>query len=456
MGVALRYKLVLFSSGIKNFNFFQNVIYTFTIRLSLMLFVKTNMKIGIIIGRIGGVDGVALETEKWIMVLERLGHEVYVASGEFEYWKMDDQKHFQLPILSFFSPECEKEQKKAFFEPDQKPDSILDFIEHNANVIADTLESWILKHKIDIILSENASALPCHLSMGVGIKKLVKRTGLPTVTHNHDFHWERGDRYVSKHQEINSFVDDHFPLLLDNVKQSVINTFGVETFKTRFNLDSTLVPNVMNFDRPYAIPSHKNSSFLRDLGVKNNEIALLQVTRIVRRKGIETAIDLVHQLGDKNIKLIITGNHNDDEYNEYYDELVAQIQDLNLSNQVVFGSHMVKDHKDLSDVYAHGRACTYFSTYEGFGNAFVEAVLAKKPIFVNNYKPVYMQDIGCKGFKTVMIEDNFLSEEKVKNMADVIYNPTLCKDIGEYNFQLGKKYFSFQVLEEKLEALFTF
>ena len=288
----------------------------------------------------------------------------------------------------------------------------MDFIEHNANVIADTLESWILKHKIDIILSENASALPCHLSMGVGIKKLVKRTGLPTVTHNHDFHWERGDRYVSKHQEINSFVDDHFPLLLDHVKQSVINTFGVETFKTRFNLDSTLVPNVMNFDRPYAIPSLKNSSFLKDLGVKNNEIALLQVTRIVRRKGIETAIDLVHQLGDKNIKLIITGNHNDDEYNEYYDELVAQIQDLNLSNQVVFGSHMVKDHKDLSDVYAHGRACTYFSTYEGFGNAFVEAVLAKKPIFVNNYKPVYMQDIGCKGFKTVMIEDSFLSEEK--------------------------------------------
>ena len=79
MGVVLRHELVLFSSGIENFNFFQNVIYTFTIRLSLMFFVKTNMKIGIIIGRIGGVDGVALETEKWIMVLERLGHEVYVA-----------------------------------------------------------------------------------------------------------------------------------------------------------------------------------------------------------------------------------------------------------------------------------------------------------------------------------------------------------------------------------------
>ena len=105
----------MFSSVIKNFNFFQNVIYTFTIRLSLVFFAKINMKIGIIIGRIGGVDGVALETEKWIMVLERLGHEVYIVSGEFEHWKMDDKKHFQLPILSFFSPECEKEQKKEIW-----------------------------------------------------------------------------------------------------------------------------------------------------------------------------------------------------------------------------------------------------------------------------------------------------------------------------------------------------
>jgi glycosyltransferase involved in cell wall biosynthesis len=117
---------------------------------------------------------------------------------------------------------------------------------------------------------------------------------------------------------------------------------------------------------------------------------------------------------------------------------------------------MVRDHKDLSDVYAHGRACTYFSTYEGFGNAFVEAVLAKKPIFVNNYKPVFMQDIGSKGFETVMLEDNNLTNDKVKKMANIIYDPERCREIGEFNFNLAKKYFSFDVLEEKLSGLFTF
>ena len=212
----------------------------------------------------------------------------------------------------------------------------------------------------------------------------------------------------------------------------------------------------MDFNRAYGIPTPENEFFLKDVGVREGEIALLQVTRIVRRKGIETAISLMDKLDDKKLKLVITGNNHDDENKEYYNELIDQIHDLNLSRQVIFASHKVLDHKDLSDVYAHGRACTYFSTYEGFGNAFVECVLAKKPIFVNNYKPVYMQDIGNKGFETVMIEDSILTDEKVRQMAEIIYNPQRCREIGEYNFELGKKYFSYEVLEEKLNTLFTF
>jgi len=414
------------------------------------------MRIGIIIGRIGGVDGVALESEKWIEVLKRLGHEVFIISGEFEFWKMDRQYHTRFPLLSFFSPEVKWEQRKAFYQPDKDVDPILDHIENISNIIEKKLSRWVRSNKIEVLLSENASALPSHLSMGVAIKKLIKNTGLPIVTHDHDFHWERGKRYDSIHDELNTLVNDTFPLLLPDVRHAVINTFGLETFKSKFNINATLVPNVMNFDREYGIPNKDNSYFLRDLGVGLNEIALLQVTRIVRRKGIETAVSLIEKLNDKKLKLIITGNNHDDQNRKYYNEIVDQIHDLNLASQVIFASHMVRDHKDLSDVYAYGRACTYFSTYEGFGNAFVEAVLAKKPIFVNNYKPVFMQDIGSKGFETVMLEDNNLTNDKVKKMADIIYNPERCREIGEFNYDLGKKYFSFDVLEEKLSELFSF
>jgi len=107
----------------------------------------------------------------------------------------------------------------------------------------------------------------------------------------------------------------------------------------------------------------------------------------------------------------------------------------------------------LSDAYARATACTYFSTYEGFGNAFVEAVLAKRPIFVNNYEPVYMPDIGSKGFKTVMIENGELSPEAVSAMAELIYTPAKAREVAEYNFDLGRKYFSYDTLREKLQEL---
>ena len=412
------------------------------------------MRIGVIIGRIGGVDGVALETEKWIEVLKQLGHEVYIISGEFEQWKMNTKYHYHYPALSFFSAEAEWGQRKAFYEPDDEPNALFEHVEKISDLIATKLESWIHNNKLDMLLSENASALPSHLSMGLGIKKIVQKTGIPTVTHDHDFHWERGERYVSVHKEFNDFLDNTFPLILPNVKHAVINTFGIETFKKRFNIDATLVPNVMDFSKSYGEITEQNKFHSQKLGVATNEIALLQVTRIVRRKGIETAISLLDKLHDNKLKLIITGNHNDDENNIYYNELVDQIHDLNLANQVIFASKAVLDHKDLSDVYAHGRACTYFSTYEGFGNAFVEAVLAKKPIFVNNYKPVFMQDIGNKGFETVMLEDNILTDKSVKDMSNIIYNPKLCKEIGEHNYEIGKKHFSYDVLKELLSSLF--
>ena len=185
------------------------------------------------------------------------------------------------------------------------------------------------------------------------------------------------------------------------------------------------------------------------MGLPDDVIILSQITRIVRRKGIEVAIKLIDELNDKKIKLIITGSNSDDEGNIYYNELIDLIHDLQLQGQVIFASHLINNSGfvnnntkmySLSDAYANSTACTYFSTYEGFGNAFVEAVLSKTPIFVNNYKPVYWSDIGSKGFKTVMLEDNNLTKDKVKQMHEIIYNKKLAIEITDFNFELGKNY----------------
>jgi glycosyltransferase involved in cell wall biosynthesis len=422
------------------------------------------MKIGIVIGRIGGVDGVALETEKWITVLNRLGHEIFICSGLYEKQVLDNGHQTLLPMLSFFSRQCTWEQSKAFHEPEKSLGTLMESIETTAKHISQALLKWIKRNKIKILLSENASALPCHLSMGLGVKYAVEESGLLTVTHDHDFAWERDGRYISCHEEINRLVDATFPLRLPNVKHAVINSAAQNAIKKGYNRDSLIVPNVMDFSKPYANLDDYNRSLLPDLGLEQDDIPLMQATRIVSRKGIENAIFLVEALNDKRIKLIITGNHEDDKYGRYYQTLFDLASAMKVSDQIIFasehignGRRSIRNNKrkySLEDAYTNARACTYFSLYEGFGNAFVESVLAKKPIFVNNYRPVYWPDIGSKGFKTVMIENNQLTKKAVAEAKEIIYNENLCREIGEHNYKLGKKYFSFEVLEALLEELF--
>ena len=421
------------------------------------------MNIGVIIGRIGGVDGVALETEKWIDVLLAMGHSVFTLSGQFQERPMDPLTENLVPEMSFFSPESFWSQKKAFFYPETKQEELIEHLNLYSKVIYKKIMQWIQERKIELIISENASALPSHLEMGMAINKAVHKTGLPTITHDHDFAWERGDRYHSPHREINNFISEIFPLRAPNSIHAVINSHAASTLKERFGRKAVNVPNVMDFSQPFGIQNQKNENLADHMGFSKTDLFLFQITRIVRRKGIESAIQLIHELNDKKVKLIITGNYADDAGSAYYNELVNQIHELKLGEQISFAYHLFHNKGlsngnsevrfSLSDAYARARACTYFSTYEGFGNAFVESVLARRPIFVNNYEPVYMPDIGSKGFRTVMIENGELSGEAVSAMAEIIYNPSLASEISKHNFELGKKYFSFDTLREKLEEL---
>lgn len=423
------------------------------------------MRIGIVIGRIGGVDGVALETEKWIEVLHELGHEVFILSGQFEERAIDPKHESLLPVLSFFSPESQWGQSKAFFAPDPDPEPLLSHIEMASNRIAVGIVKWIRRKKIDVLLSENASALACHLSMGVGIRKAIQKAGIPVVTHDHDFHWERGFRYTSQHYEVNKLINKEFPLQLSNAKHAVINTNAQSHLMKHHGIDAMVVPNVMDFDRPFGQIRESNKLLHKDLGLNGDDIPLFQVTRIVERKGIEIAIDLVHRLQDKRVKLIVTGNHNDDQKDQYYHKLIENIHDLCLMDQVIFADHLIRHHTwegkhsskaySLSDAYANSKACTYFSVYEGFGNAFIESVIAKKPIFVNNYKPVFWPDIGSKGFRIVMLENNLLTDKAVAEIREILFNEKLSREIAEHNYELGKEHFSYDVLREKLPLLFS-
>ena len=214
----------------------------------------------------------------------------------------------------------------------------------------------------------------------------------------------------------------------------------------------------MNFDIPYGVSNEHNKKIHQVLGYGDSDLLLFQITRVVRRKGIETAIDLIHQLEDERIKLVITGNYADDEGSKYYNELVNQIHDLKLGDRVRFAYHCFHNKGitaadgecgySLSDAYARARACTYFSIYEGFGNAFLETVYYYKPIIVNRY-PVYITDIEPKNFDVIAM-DGVVTAKEIEKIKNVLNNKENLENMVKRNYEIAKKYFSFEVLEKKL------
>lgn len=421
------------------------------------------MNIGVIIGRIGGTDGVAQETDKWITVLRSMGHRVYAIAGQYQERSPDPLTETHCPEMSFSSPESFLSQKKAFFYPETDAQELIEEIRHHSTVIRDCIIAWIEQRKLDLIISENASSLPSHLEMGFAIRSVLRKTGIPAITHDHDFAWDRGDRYRSPQPRINEFVEEIFPLRSDRVIHAVINTHAASLLKERYGCDPEVVPNVMDFDQSFGNKNPNSAQLCKKLGLSSEDILLVQATRILRRKGIDTAIRLVHALNNARVKLLITGSYPDDAGSAYYQELLGLVDELKLQDQVHFAHSQFLPKRpsrnpgklmfSASDAYACAAACTYFSRHEGFGNEFVEAVLARKPIFVNNYEPVFMPEIGSKGFKTVMIQHGNLTGEAIEEIAEILYDPVKAGEMAAFNFQLGKRYFSFETLRMKLQTL---
>jgi glycosyltransferase involved in cell wall biosynthesis len=105
----------------------------------------------------------------------------------------------------------------------------------------------------------------------------------------------------------------------------------------------------------------------------------------------------------------------------------------------------------LFDIYPHADLITYPSTIEGFGNAFLEAVYFKKPILVNRYS-IYTIDIKPKGFMAIEI-DGYVTDEAVEQTRAVLEDSRLRKKMVTTNYALAEKFYSYNVLHEKLMNL---
>ena len=107
----------------------------------------------------------------------------------------------------------------------------------------------------------------------------------------------------------------------------------------------------------------------------------------------------------------------------------------------------------LDDIYPYADLVTYPSNFEGFGNAFLEAVYYKKPIMVNNYS-IYATDIKPKGFSVIEI-DGYVTRDAVRLAKKVLRDEDFRERMVNHNYHIALHNFSYRVLRNKLKALIS-
>jgi glycosyltransferase involved in cell wall biosynthesis len=195
----------------------------------------------------------------------------------------------------------------------------------------------------------------------------------------------------------------------------------------------------------------------RELGFEDDDLLILQPTRVVPRKWIERAVELVSLMKSSRPRLVIS-HESGDEGDHYAQRVLEYAQRLGVEilyvGDKVGSARCFKARCDkpysVDDAYLNADLVTYPSGYEGFGNAFLEAIYFKKPIVVNRYS-IFVEDIEPCGFEVISFE-SFVTSELVDRIKSFLGYGNLGW-IVEKNYELGKRYFSYEVLERKLLPL---
>jgi glycosyltransferase involved in cell wall biosynthesis len=407
--------------------------------------------IGFVSTRFAGTDGVTLETSKWAEVFKRAGHPYFWFAGLLD---RKPERSFLVPE-AFFQHEKNSWIDTQVFGKKRRDSAVTDAIFDLKTYLKKQLKEFIRAFNIDLLVAENVLTIPMHIPLGIAITEIIAETQIPTIAHHHDFYWER-TRFVVN--AVGDYLRMAFPPNLPSIEHVVINSAAQEELALRTGISSTIIPNVLDFENPPVIDKKQTKEFWQSIGLTPDDVVILQPTRIIQRKGIEHAIDLVEELDNPRYKLVISHEAGDEgpEYAEWLKEEARQRGvDLRLLN-IHMADPMDPDvnHEEkysLWDVYPHADFITYPSLYEGFGNAFLEAVYFKKPLLINRYA-IFVRDIEPKGFDLIAI-DGYLTRKAVQRVKEVLESAERREKMVTTNYNVASRHYSYAVLRRWLDIM---
>jgi len=412
---------------------------------------REKLSFGFVSTRFAGTDGVSLEAKKWAELLQNKGCEVYFMAG-----KLDTPPASSLLVeRAFFHHPDILEIQDALFKRDERTRTLSRRIQELKEDLKNGLEEFYKRFQFDVLVVENALAIPVNIPLGLALTEFISESGLPTIAHHHDFYWERQRFY---HDVAMDYLRQAFPPVHPTIRHVVINSLAGYELARRTGVSWTLIPNILDFKYAPGEIDDYCSDFRREIDMDEDSLLILQPTRVVSRKGIETAIELVRRLGHPKSSLVITHDAGDEglTYLRRIEEYAAFMEvDLRIISDRVSEQRGVNESGrktyTLWDIYPHADLVTFPSTYEGYGNAFVEAIYFRRPIVVNRYS-IFEADIEPKGFDAIAF-DHFITEETLDDVRRIISDDGRLAQMAEKNYMLGWRYLSYEMLQERLESI---
>lgn len=434
------------------------------------------MEIGLIHFRVGETDGVSLEMVKWKEVLKNMNFKVYLIAGD-----MGTSPGFKIPFIAYTDKRSNLLKQRSFVGLDDWDEKKFEaemnkYIEGIYNQLDEMMN-------LDILIINNMYSLAHNPAASVALYKFCQDKGIKMIGHHHDFYWEREFYNNPTNNFIKKILDEYFPP--KDITHIVINSLAQEELKRKKGVDSYIIPNVFDFNQKQWELDDYNIKIYDKLDISPNDLIFLQATRIVRRKAIELAIDTISEVKkdlnkftgqetyngkkitkDTNIFLLLPGLSEESDYVEELKEYATQ-KDVELKLAFSISDDIRHEEEEifsLWDFYAIADFITYPSILEGFGNQFLEAIFSKTPILLFEY-PVYKKDIAPLGFEVVTlgskaeyergkyrVNQNEIIKAKDK-IFDILFNKQKASNVVQKNFELGKKYFSYETLQKKLKQI---
>jgi glycosyltransferase involved in cell wall biosynthesis len=416
------------------------------------------MRIGIISTRICGSDGVSLEIRKWAAILRRQGHELYYCAGELD----PGLEGKLVPRMHFLDAQIEALQRQIFCaECDER--AVRAAMEELRGGLRAALQDFLDQYHIQLIIVENALAIPMNVPLALALRDLIAEKRLPTIAHHHDFMWERERFAVSW---MKAELEALFPPNLEPITHVVINSLARDQLRARAGIEAMIIPNIFDFTHFHYGLDREALGFRKAVGIGEQDWLVLQPTRIIPRKGIEDAIELVRQLRapvnrghlfDRDVKLVLS-HPSGDEGQEYFRKLKQQahaggVPLIYAAKKVAISERRPKQPGKfrLWDAYLNADFVTYPSRIEGFGNAFLEAVYYRLPLLIRRY-PVFISDIEPLGFDLISFDEE-ITPAVLGQVLAVMADPIRRRRMTEWNFNLAKDHFSYQAVTEKFKEM---